>query len=65
MGTDSALGKRPTPNKKYSRSGRLDQSIFNQIKKEVKLQTIIENTSITLVYFPAKSIILSSYLHLD
>lgn len=65
MGTDSALGKRPTPKKKYSRSGRLDQSIFNQIKKEVKLQTIIENTSITLVYFSAKSIILSSYLHLD
>lgn len=46
-------------------AGRLDQSIFNQIKKEVKLQTIIENTSITLVYFSAKSIILSSYLHLD
>lgn len=43
----------------------LINQFFNQIKKEVKLQTIIENTSITLVYFSAKSIILSSYLHLD
>lgn len=65
MGTDSALGKRPTPKKKHFRSGRLDQSIFNQIKKELKLQTILENTSITLAYFSARSIILSSYLRLD
>lgn len=53
MGTDSALGKRPTPKKKHSRSGRLDQSILNQDKNELKLQTIIEKTSITLVYFSA------------
>lgn len=37
MGTDSALGKRPTPKKKHFRSGRLDQSIFNQIKKKIKI----------------------------
>lgn len=43
----------------------LINQFLTRSKKKLKLQTIIENTSITLVYFSARSIILSSYLHLD
>lgn len=59
------LGKDLLLKRNISDQVGLINQFLTRSKKELKLQTILENTSITLAYFSARSIILSSYLRLD